>query len=78
MTYVISKRLDCRWLYDPIPIIRLSGAIRRLRSGEIVELLSNNPAAEYDMRAWSKLTGNILLETNIYQDHTCFLIQKKL
>ncbi len=78
MAYVVSKKLDCRWLYDPLPIIRLSRAVRQLNSGEIIEMISNDPAALYDMKAWSKLTGHTVLETTKRPYHTCFLIQKKI
>ena len=77
MVHVISRQLDCRWQYDPLPIFHLRAALAQLNAGEIIELISNDPAAKSDMAAWSKLTGHNLLETHSYEDHDCFVIQKK-
>jgi tRNA 2-thiouridine synthesizing protein A len=64
-------------MYDPLPIFHLRTTLAQMNSGEIIELISNDPAAKSDMAAWSKLTGHNLLETHSYEDHDCFLIQKK-
>jgi TusA-related sulfurtransferase len=73
---VVSKKLDCRYLYDPMPLYLLKQALNHLRPGEVIEFLSNDPAAKPDLRAWSKLTGNKLLEIRNYEDHYRFYIQK--
>jgi tRNA 2-thiouridine synthesizing protein A len=73
---VVSKELDCRYLYDPLPLYLLKQALHPLRPGEVIEFLSNDPASNPDMKAWSQLTGNKLLEVRSYEDHYRFYIQK--
>ncbi len=37
--------------------------IRRLESGQVLEVISDDPAAREGVAAWSRLTGHRLLET---------------
>jgi len=37
--------------------------IRRLESGQVLEVISDDPAAPSGVAAWSRLTGHRLLET---------------
>ena len=52
--------------------------IRELDSGDVLEVRTDDPAAREGVPAWSRLTGNELLET-IEEDRerTRFLIRKK-
>ncbi len=47
----------------PVPIIRLARAAGALPAGSLVELLTDDPAAEYDVPAWCRLRGHELLHT---------------
>jgi TusA-related sulfurtransferase len=47
----------------PVPIIRLARAAGTLPEGSLVELLTDDPAAEYDVPAWCRLRGHELLRT---------------
>jgi tRNA 2-thiouridine synthesizing protein A len=50
--------IDTRGTFCPVPIIRTSDAIRNLHSGGVVEVISDDPAIEYDMPAWCRSTGH--------------------
>lgn len=52
--------LDCRGLLCPQPIIDLGKAIRNLKSNEIILLISDDPATQKDLGAWSRMTGNLV------------------
>ena len=52
--------LDCQGLLCPQPIIDLGKAIRHLKSNEIIVLISDDPATQQDLRAWSRMTGNLV------------------
>ncbi|MFX1518899.1 MAG: sulfurtransferase TusA family protein [Promethearchaeota archaeon] len=54
--------LDCRGLYCPEPIFRTREEINKLESGQVLEVIADDPAAEEDLKRWSKNTGNELLE----------------
>jgi len=47
--------LDCLGQRCPIPIIKLAKALREVNE---VVLLSDDPATEPDLLAWSRMTGN--------------------
>lgn len=64
--------IDARGLRCPQPIIELGKAISVLTSQEEVCLLSDDPATEPDLNAWSRMTGNTFSKV---ADHT-FLIKK--
>ncbi len=45
----------------PVPIIRLARTALSLPAGSLIELLTDDPAAEYDVPAWCRLRGHALL-----------------
>ncbi len=48
-------RLDCRGRPCPIPVIELARAFPSVEVGEVVEVLSDDPAARYDIPAWCRM-----------------------
>ena len=44
--------------FCPVPIIKLSEAIRNVDAGCVVELISDDPAIEFDLPAWCQSTGH--------------------
>lgn len=50
--------LDERGRPCPLPIIALGRTMAGLSEGAIVELLSDDPAARYDVPAWCRMTGH--------------------
>lgn len=77
MSIVVSKQLDCRKLDILVPILTLLKTLQPMRVGEVLELLSDDPAAEPELTAWSKLTGHKLIDIYRRDDFTRFFIQKK-
>ena len=60
---------------DLTPLIR--GRLRELRSGQILEVISEEPAAHEGIPAWSRLTGNELIGTVRETSRSRFFIRKK-
>ena len=58
----IDRRLDCLGLFCPIPIVRTREALKEMEAGQILEMVSDDPASEADMKSWARRTGNELLE----------------
>jgi len=50
--------VDTRGMFCPAPIIKLSEAIRNVDAGRVVELVSDDPAIEYDLPAWCRSAGH--------------------
>jgi TusA-related sulfurtransferase len=53
--------LDCVGLFCPQPIFQTRQELDKLQPGEILEVLADDPAAEEDIKAFCKRTGNELL-----------------
>jgi tRNA 2-thiouridine synthesizing protein A len=58
----IQAQVDARGLSCPMPIGRTATAIRPLASGSVIEVLTTDPGSLKDFAAWSRATGNELLE----------------
>ncbi len=57
-----DTKLDCLGLFCPIPVLKTREAMKRLRPGQILEMMSDDPGSEADMQSWSTRTGHELLE----------------
>ena len=59
-----------------MPILKTREAMKTLRTGQILEMTSDDPASEADMRSWSAKTGHELLEVGRDGAVYRFLIRK--
>jgi tRNA 2-thiouridine synthesizing protein A len=64
MPLVADRKIDCLGLFCPMPILKTREAMKTLRSGQVLEMTSDDPASEADVRSWSAKTGNELLEVD--------------
>jgi tRNA 2-thiouridine synthesizing protein A len=60
---------------DLTPLIR--GRLRELQSGQVLEVISEEPAAHEGIPAWSRMTGNELIGTLREMSRSRFFIRKK-
>lgn len=51
------KVLDCLGRACPVPVIELAKALPTVEVGEVIEVLSDDPAARLDIPAWCRLRG---------------------
>ena len=56
--------VDTHGMFCPAPIIKLSEAIRNVDPGRVVELVSDDPAIEYDLPAWCKSAGHTIVASS--------------
>jgi TusA-related sulfurtransferase len=56
-----AKTLDCIGLYCPQPLFQTREQIDTIQVGEILEVLSDDPAAEEDLKRFAKRTGNQII-----------------
>ena len=68
-----DKELDCQGLLCPVPIIRISKAIKQMEVGQVLKMVATDPGSMPDMEAWSRQTGHQLLsaaeEDKVYTFH---------
>jgi tRNA 2-thiouridine synthesizing protein A len=58
----IHKELDARGLTCPLPILKAKKALSEMHSGEILQVLATDPGSLRDFQAFSRQTGNDLVE----------------
>ncbi len=54
--------LDCKELKCPMPIVKLSKAMKQLDSGQTITVEATDPAFKSDVQAWTRTVGYELLE----------------
>lgn len=55
-----AHELDCKGLNCPMPIVRLSQAMRRLTAGEVIVIEADDPAFRADLEAWVRRFGHVI------------------
>ena len=76
MSIVPDKKIDCLGLFCPMPILKTREAIRGLAVGAVLEMTSDDPASEPDMKSWATRTGHELLEIDRVGSVFRFLVKK--
>ena len=71
------QTLDCIGLYCPAPVLQTRQEMDKLAIGEILEVLADDPAAEEDIKAWAKRTGQKILKVEKVNEGMSFLILKE-
>ena len=71
-----DKEIDCIGLFCPMPIVKTREAIQEMRTGELLAMLSDDPASDADMRSWCQGTGHELEEVTREGGVFRFLVRK--
>jgi tRNA 2-thiouridine synthesizing protein A len=77
MTLQIAHQVDARGLSCPMPIVRTAQAIKAMHSGELIEVLATDPGSVKDFAAWSRSTGNVLVEQSADGGVYRFVLRRK-
>jgi len=68
--------VDCVGLYCPIPIFNTTTEMEKIEPGEVLEMITGDPAAVQDIPRWAKRAGHKLLKLSQIGEEYHFLIQK--
>lgn len=71
-----DRILDCLGLYCPEPVYRTRMELDKMKIGEIIEVLADDPAAEADIRSLVKSLEQELLSISKEGNKVSFLIKK--
>ena len=71
------QTLDASGLACPMPIIKTKKAIDGMAAGEILKMISTDAGSVKDFAAWSKSTGNELVEQTVDGGVFRFVLKKK-
>jgi tRNA 2-thiouridine synthesizing protein A len=57
-----DRTIDCTGLFCPMPIANAKIEIDTMKSGEVLEIIADDPGFAKDLPVWCKITGNELIE----------------
>jgi tRNA 2-thiouridine synthesizing protein A len=60
-----------------MPIVKTAQAIKTIASGDLVEVLATDPGSVKDFAAWSRTTGNELVEQSVDGGIYRFVLRRK-
>ena len=72
-----DKELDARGLNCPLPILRAKKALNEMQSGQVLKIVATDPGSVKDFQAFSKQTGNALLEHAEANREFTFFMKRK-
>ena len=73
----ITARVDARGLACPMPIVRTAQAMKTVASGALIEVWATDPGSVKDFAAWSKSTGNVLVDATSDRGVYTFVLRRK-
>ena len=71
-----DKHIDCIGLFCPMPIVKSREALAGMAPGQLLAMLSDDPASDADMRSWCQITGHELVEVTREGGVYRFLVRK--
>jgi tRNA 2-thiouridine synthesizing protein A len=72
----VSQTLDARGLACPMPIVKTAQRIKTMAAGDILEVIATDAGSVKDFAAWSRSTGNSLVESSSDAAVYRFVIRK--
>ena len=77
MAIEILQQVDARGLSCPMPIVKTAQAIKAVASGSLIEVLATDAGSVKDFAAWSRTTGNDLVEQSVDGGVYRFVVRRK-
>ena len=71
-----DQELDATGLNCPLPILRAKKTLSGMETGQILRIVATDPGSVKDFEAFSKQTGNELLESGEEGGKFVFLLKK--
>ncbi len=72
-----DREVDARGLNCPLPILRTKKTLNDMQSGQVVRVVATDPASVRDFQAFSRQTGNELLEHGEQDSEFWFLLRRR-
>lgn len=76
MAIVHDFELDVRGEACPYPLIRTKQQVDKLKKGEVLRVLANDPVAPQNIDAWAKKSGNELLAVEVVKGNYTIFVRK--
>jgi tRNA 2-thiouridine synthesizing protein A len=75
-TEAIHSTVDAKGLSCPMPIVKTAQHVKTVPSGAFIEVLATDPGSVKDFAAWTRSTGNAIVEQSQDGSVFRFVIQK--
>ena len=73
----VTKELDTRGLNCPLPILKAKKALTDMQSGQLLKVVSTDGGSLRDFRAFSRQTGNELVEQQTVGDEFIHVLRRR-
>ena len=73
----IDKEIDTRGLNCPLPILKAKKALTDMQSGQLLRVVSTDGGSVRDFQAFSKQTGNELVEQQTLGDEYIHVLRRR-
>jgi TusA-related sulfurtransferase len=71
-----TKSIDVRGLYCPEPVFRTKMEVERLKIGDTLKIVADDPESEEDISKWVNRSGHQLISLNKNDKDLEFVIKK--
>jgi tRNA 2-thiouridine synthesizing protein A len=61
---ITTHQLDARRLLCPLPVIKVQEQVKKLKAGDILEIVCTDKGSLSDISAWCRIHGHDLLSSN--------------
>jgi len=72
----VSLTLDLKGLLCPLPVVKISKAVKEIEMGQVVEATATDPGVMVDIPAWCKSTGNDLVSLDKLDGSFVFRVRR--
>ena len=69
--------VDTRGMYCPGPLMELIAALKLIKVGDEIELLSSDKGTDEDLPIWLEKVGHELVKSETHEGYTRFIVCKK-
>ena len=73
----IDKEIDTRGLNCPLPILKAKKALTDMLTGQLLKVVSTDSGSLRDFQAFSKQTGNELVEQQTVGDEFIHVLRRR-
>lgn len=73
----IDKEIDTRGLNCPLPILKAKKALTDMSSGQLLKVVSTDSGSLRDFQAFSKQTGNELVEQQTVGEEFIHVLKRR-
>jgi tRNA 2-thiouridine synthesizing protein A len=76
MSTTPTRSIDVRGLYCPEPVFRTKMEIERLKTGDTLKVVADDPESEEDISRWVDRNGHQMISVNKADKDLEFMIKK--